>query len=63
MNVIGAILSLICLSFIIVIFAVLIFATYLKSRMDVFDQVQGEDEAYHNAPYVDADFYAVDEEE
>ena len=63
MNVIGALLSLICISFIIVIFALMIFATYLKSRMDVFDQVQAEDEAYHEGPYVDADFYAVDEEE
>ena len=51
MNVIGTILSLICFSFLIVIFALMIFATYLKSRMDVFDQVQAEDEAYHEEPY------------
>ncbi len=59
MNVIGAILFFICLSFFIVIFGVVILALYLKHKMPVFKEVQRENEAYHREPYRDADFYAI----
>ena len=62
MQVIGAIFFFICLSFIIVIFGVILFAVYLKNKMTVFKDVQLENEAYHNEPYVDADFYSIGHE-
>ena len=62
MQVIGAIFFFICLSFFIVIFGVVVFAVYLKNKMTVFKEVQAENEAYHNEPYVDADFYSIGHE-
>ena len=62
MQVIGAIFFFICLSFVIVIFGVVVFAMYLKNKMTVFKEVQMENEAYHNEPYVDADFYSIGHE-
>jgi hypothetical protein len=59
MQVIGAIFFFICLSFVIVILGVVVFAIYLKNKMTVFREVQAESESYHNEPYVDADFYSI----
>ncbi len=63
MNVIGVIFFFICLSFLIVIFAAIVFAIYLKTRMAVFKEVQAENEAYHHEPYKDADFDAIGRDE
>ena len=63
MSVIGAILFFICLSFLIVIFGVIVLALYLKNRMVVFKEVQMEDEAYHHEVYKDADFYTIGQEQ
>ena len=62
MNVIGVILSLICLSFLIVVFVLIVATIYLKNRMAVFKEVQSENEAYHHEPYKDADFYSIGHE-
>ncbi len=63
MNVIGAIFSFICLSFLIVVFLLIVATIYLKNRMAVFKEVQSENEAYHHEPYKDADFYSIGHEE
>ncbi len=63
MSVIGAILSFICLSFLIVVFGVILLALYLKRKMTVFKDVQMENEAYHHEPYKDADFYSIGRDE
>ncbi len=62
MDVIGTIFFFICLSFLIVIFGVVIFAMYLKSKMTVFKDVRKEEEDYNREPYVDADFYTIGHE-
>ncbi|HID33586.1 MAG TPA: hypothetical protein EYP25_03280 [Anaerolineae bacterium] len=62
MNVIGAIFFFICLSFIIVIFGVVVMAVYLKNKMTVFKEVQMEHESYYHEPYKDADFHAIGQE-
>ena len=59
MQVIGAILFFICLSFVIVIFGVVLFAVYLKNKMTVFTEVRKEEEMYIQEPYVDADFQSI----
>ena len=59
MSVIGTIFFFICLSFVIVIFGVVLFAVYLKNKMVVFKEVQKEEESYNQEPYVDADFYSI----
>ncbi len=63
MQVIGAILFFICLSFLIVIFGVVLFAIYLKNKMPIFKEIQQENAAYHPDPYKDADFYSIGHEE
>ena len=63
MSVIGAIFFFICLSFMIVIFGVVVFAIYLKNKMTVFKEVQMENASYHHEPYKDADFYSIGQEE
>ena len=63
MQVIGAILFFICLSFVIVIFGVVLFAVYLKNKMTVFTEVRKEEEIYIQEPYVDADFQSIGRDE
>ncbi len=62
MQIIGTLFLLMCFLFLAVIFGVVVFAMYLKSKMSVFKDVQTENEAYHNEPYVDADFYSIGHE-
>ncbi len=62
MSVIGAIFFFICLSFIIVIFGVVVLAVYLKNKMTVFKEVQMENESYHHEPYKDVDFHTIGQE-
>ncbi|HHB90748.1 MAG TPA: hypothetical protein ENK60_05525 [Anaerolineae bacterium] len=59
MNVIGAILFFICLSFLIVIFGVIVLALYLKRKMRVFQDIRVESEAYHQEAYKYADFHSI----
>jgi len=63
MNVVSAIFSFICLSFFIVIIAVILLAIYLKSRMAVFKEVQEEEEAFNNGQVIDTDYYTVGADE
>ena len=62
MQFLGTLFFLFCFFFIAIIFGVVVFAVYLKNKMTVFKDVQMEDEAYHNEPYVDADFYSIGHE-
>jgi len=59
MGVVGTLFFFICLSFMIVIFGVVLFAVYLKDKMVVFKEVRKEEEAYNQEPYMDADFYSI----
>ena len=63
MQVIGTLFFFICISFIIMIFAVILLAVYLKNKMAVFKEVQAENESYHHEPYKDADFYSIGHDE
>lgn len=62
MSIIGTLLFFICLSFLVVIFGVIILALYLKSKMTVFKEVQMENESYHHEPYTDTDFHSIGQE-
>ncbi len=59
MQVIGAILFFICLSFLIVIFGVIVFALYLKRKMSIFKEMEQANEAYHREIYKNVDFYSM----
>ncbi len=59
MQVIGAILFFICLSFLIVIFGVIVFAIYLKRKMTIFKEMEQANQAYHQEIYKNVDFYSM----
>jgi len=59
MGVINLLLSFICLSFFILIVGAIALAMYLKSRMDVFKEVQADEEAFYNTPVIDAQYHTV----
>lgn len=63
MNVIGTLFSFICVSFFIVVIAAILLALYLKSRMDVFREVEEEEEAFNETQVIDADYYAIGADE
>ena len=63
MDVISTLFSFICISFFIVIIAAILLALYLKSRMDVFREVEEEEDAFNESQVIDADYYAIGADE
>jgi cell division protein FtsN len=61
MHIFSVLFSLICLSFLIVVVGAIVFALFMKQRMEVFREVQMDEIAFNNGPVVDAQYETIDE--